>query len=727
MLVLDLARLEPGRSAVRAPAEWTSVDPARGRIGGWGGSALSAAWLEEAAAEGASEPPLVLAIGECVRRGLPTAARASVASRGASSGRLAEGQIGGDLALRLTGVADAVVLRGRARRAGSVVVLGADGVVELVVLPELRSASPAVIEREVAARFGDCAVLRAGPAAHCGVPFATLVAGGEHPSHVGRGGLGAWFARAGLVALVVRADPLPASTGERGAGHAALLRALASSPRLRARGEGGTFELWQAFQARGELTSRNYTEGVSPEVAGRLWQESRASGRERKGCRGCPTPCGWVFERSGGAPLQGAHFGASWALGPNLGLERFDDALRLLALCDELGVDAKESGAVLALRARAGERGLDRAAPRYGEVSEFEDALHELGRESSGDRRTDARRGALGAEALAEALGLADELASASGQAAREGSDLAAVLGQCTSANGADPMRSFPFSTADGLDRDRIEHLLAGIPLPAGAEDPLDPRGKGRLVWWHENLVAAIDASGFCAFSAGGLLADGVCELDELAEWIAPAALSAESDPLGEAWRARSPGERLLAAGASIALLRRRLNGRYGADADLRPRFARERLDRPGMLDEYRRARGLDGVGVPRPEALELLATPALLDLGARALSAEDEPIGAGMTAMAGPRERAPGIVRLVGLGPLGERLGGEIALEFLLPASVADVVRAVADEHPAAAPFLSRDDRPIVAVYRGGTRLDSRALVSDGERLELAVAISGG
>ncbi len=704
VLRVDLDALARGATPRVGP--YVSADPVSDRIASWGGSALCAVLLDEAASETATAP-LVLAAGECVRRGLPTAARASVGSRGALSGSLAEGQVGGDLALRLASIADAVIVTGRAGGETTALVLDAEGSARLVELGCDPDADPEAVRRAVVERCGPCAVLRTGPAGRAGVPFATLVAGDEHPSHVGRGGLGVSLTEHGLVALAVTASPddlVPDTDAQE------LVQLLASSPRLRARGEGGTFELWQAFQARGDLTARNYSEPVTADAADALWRETREAGRERVGCRGCPTPCGWVFERSGGA-RQGAHFGASWALGPNLGLERFDDSLHLLGICDTLGLDAKEAGAVLALRARAAELGRGARGPRYGDLASLEDALREI-------PRAGIAEGARGALRLARELGLEHELATASGQAAREESDLASVLGQCTSANGSDPMRSFAFSTADGLDRERIGDLLAGVPLPEGIEDPHDPRGKGRLVWWHENLVAAIDATGFCAFSAGGLLADGACDLDGLAEWIAPRGL------LGAEWEGRGPGERLLAAGASIALLRRRLNARWRGAEEL-PAWARDRLLLPGMLDEYRGARGVGPDGLPTAEALALLGTPALLELGLGSISSPPSRV---RRRPAGERgERSPGTVGVRGTGPLSARLRGAEALELMLPAAVRDVLSELARARPSACDSLLRDGRPLVAVHRDGARLGPDVLVRDGDELVLVVAISGG
>ena len=90
ILRLDLGDLEPPGRRARPAEPWRGTDPAVDRIGTWSGSALALSILYECELAGAS-PPFVLAVGECVRRGLSTAARTSVVSRAPLTGRLADG------------------------------------------------------------------------------------------------------------------------------------------------------------------------------------------------------------------------------------------------------------------------------------------------------------------------------------------------------------------------------------------------------------------------------------------------------------------------------------------------------------------------------------------------------------------------------------------------------------------------------------------------------------
>lgn len=691
---LDLTGAQPGTLRVRA-RDWASEDASLERLGALSGPALAAALLTERARRDTAAPtPLVISVGECVRKGLATAARASITSRAPLTGLLSEGQVGSDLARRLAAVADALVLSGRCDVAGAVLHIGEGGAFELASLPEIVGLSGARKHAVLESRFGPCASLSIGPAGERELPCACLSAcsssavGGGPPHFVGRGGLGAVLGRIGLCAICVSAKAPPS---QRSSG---LTEVLLASPRLSSRSRGGTLELASAFAARGDLRERNYAEPAGDAAVLAFARDVESARSEQHGCHGCPTPCGWVFERPHGL-AQGARFGASYALGFNLGLERFEDSLALLAACDDAGLDAKEIGAGLALLCAARER--DGGAKAWGErdtlLAWIAQAVEGEGEGASLGR---------GAAYVAHSLDLEHDAHTSKGAAARPESNLAARLGQCVSARGADPMRAFPFLAADGSGRERLERVLAPLELPPGAENPLDPAGKGRIVWWHENLAAALDLTGFCAFSAGGLLSDGVCELDRLALWIAPDALSSEPGFDSAA------AARLLAAGEDLVRAQRALNRAWGATEDHdRPEWARAWLDLPGMLDEYRalREHGANAFRSSNPRGEDREVLPRAAD----------------------PSATRFGRVRICSSGLLAQQLGAERELRLALPAALADVLAHVRNGGSAPANLLARDGGILPAVYRAGRKLAADELVRDGDRLDLVLVVSGG
>lgn len=687
---LELDRLETDRTvpwATFARSESEVPEPLR-RLARAGGEASALVELAR------RDDAFVLAIGDAVRRGVPTASRATVVARAPLSGLVADGQVGSDVARRLASVADTLVLLGRAR--ANVLVLGAEGV-RLVDVPELATREPRDAHALVEARLGPCATLSVGRAGERGVRIANLAAcssgtGSAALAHyVGRGGLGAAFAAHGLKLVAVAAPAIETMVQPE------LVRWLLASPRLAARAAGGTLELSDSYAARGDLFARGGTLALEREAAREFGREIEARARAQHGCRGCPTPCGLVLEGARGEK-RSVRFSAGHALGLNLGLERAEDALRLLAACDAAGLDAKELGAALALAALAREAGLAADLPRFGDVDGFVELVA-----STADARGLGELLGRGSAAVAERFGF--EARVARGQTVRREQSRASLLGQCVAARGPEPMRTFPFLATDASSRTRLERLIAPLELPHGAEDPESFVGKGRLVWWHENLSAALDATGFCAFSAGALLVDGTVTLDELSAAILPRAFRSDRDePLG--WR-------LLELGARVVELARALERRFGAPDDVdRPAFARDELARPGMLDEYRMLRE----GEPEATAFERA--------GRFQHRGEQPPAERAVGVDAALRTR--GVVSVVTGGVLAASYGRERELSLDLPCEVAHVLAVLAASTPGGAPLFA-GGLPIPAVFRAGRRLEPNSRVAHGDRLDLVLAISGG
>jgi len=660
--------------------EGTIAEPAE--LASIGGAGLAALLL---AAEPADAPALCIAVGSAVRRGLPTAARATVAGRSPLHGGLAEGQVGGSLGRRLARTCDALLLRGRAPTdvgVDGLLVIDERGAARFERDPALRGLAPDAAHARLRERFGDVATLRVGPAAERGARTASLASGDAHASFTGRGGLGAALAALGLKAVVVRGAEVSAAGGEDlvepsavEPGLADLARALAQSPRLQARAADGTFELAPARAARGEIDA---------DAAERIYAGARGAARERVGCAGCPTPCGWSFDRAGsapsgpspgpspgpgaGAPGVPARFGKVWALGPPLGLAGFDDALALAQACDRVGVDAKETGA--ALRVLAGARGA------LGDVERMLRWIDELGAgDGEGALLGDGRDGA------ARALGVAGDDDDLRGEPGR---GVAARLGARVAASGADPMRTFPFLLEAGPGR-----LLAltGLDLPPGAEDPNDPAGKGRIVWWHERLVAALDATGFCAFSAAGLLADGELDLDGLAR-----ALGAED------------GAALIRVGDGVVAARRALAERWGVPSSA------ETSAPPELVEALAEYRAFDAARYAAERRRARTSTPPTPASSARVDEQRGTP-GAGSA-------------RLRPKGALSRALGPEIEVALARPRTWRDVLDGLPDAQRAA---LVRRGQPIAGAYRDGRRLGLETLVRPGDVVDLVVAIAGG
>jgi len=653
-------------------SEWPELEV----IAEAGGSAL--AWaLQADAHRSGTDAPFVLAVGGAVKRGVPTAARVSVSGRGAHTGRVAEGAVGGSFGRRLASVADALVLRGRVSGPGGVLVLDSSGDVSVRRYEEVETLSDWLAL--LAERHPDGAHLAVGPAAWRGVSYANLAVGEDPPSFVGRGGLGGTLAGMGLWAVVVEAPEVaPGGDSLR------LTSQLKRSPRLRERGAGGSLE--RAHELRYQAADERTVEGARA-----LANVGADAGVALRGCSGCPTPCGWVFETHDRV-RQGGRFNALDSLGASLGLRDPADALELLAACDEVGVDAKEAGAALEVWVRARREGKVTDGPRDGALEDLTKEVRALGV----DRSAGLSVGALG---LAERFAL--EAQTARGEAARPRHGVGGVLALLVAGRGAEPMRTFAFLLEGGVPRERAQALLHPLTVTARGLDPADQAEKGRLVWWHENFVAGVDATGFCAFSAAGVIADGVMDLGALAAQLLE--LQEES----------AAAESLLSVGASVTLLALEVTG-GASSAELRARGMGE------SWDEYRSLRGLDEEGRVLPEVAEMLGSAGVLRYE-EAARVEDE--------RSHPRDAkaTEGCLKVSAGGELGRALGGAVELSLRLPASLAEALEVLTEDRRGVRELLFVGGVPIASGWRDGERVDLDDLLEDGDHIDLVLAVGGG
>lgn len=653
-------------------SDWPELE----RVASWSGSALAWALQADAARSGLSAP-FVMAVGDAVRRGVPTAARLSVCGYGAHAGQIREGSVGGSLGRRLASVADALVLRGRSSKPAQILVVEDGGAVRwrdqaagdclADVLEELERAHP------------DSGKIAVGPAALRGVSYANLAVGEDPPSFVGRGGLGSTLAAMGVQGVVVEAAEVNSS--EELDEWSALLK---SSPRLRERGAGGSFE--RAYEA--SLGAQADVEG---EAADALLAEGVSKRVGLRGCAGCPTPCGWVFESPSGE-RHGARFNAVDSLGAALGLLDPEDTRQVLAACDQAGVDAKEAGAAMSVLARARALDLCEGGPRLGEVEDFIDALADLSRGAGAGWALNE-----GARALAARFGL--EVPLAQGEAVRPRHGLGGALAAAVAARGAEPMRSFTFLLEGGVPRQRAERILSPLGLTGRGLDLADPSEKGRLVWWHENFVAGLDSTGFCAFSAAGVLADGVIEIEDLAARL-----------LGRD-AGGSPADELLARGASLCLLAHELTGGLSAPLD-------SSLAAP--WEEYRTLRGLDEGGRVSAIALDKIGSHEVLRCGVVEVRKD-------ASRLREVSARAEGVVTFSGSGGIKRALGGPVELALPLPATLDQALHALSERCPGVQELIFVGDEAIVTAWRGAGRVDLDEYLEDGDELDLILAVGGG
>ena len=617
------------------------------------------------------EPAFAISVGEAVRRGLPTASRATISGRAPLRRGLVEAPFGGQFARAFAASTDLLLVFGQGRDRRAVISLDRQGEVLLGPAPFGEDASAPA--RAAALPKGQHALL-VGPAAESGLPFANLGSwsapqpGGEHlaPSLVGRGGLGTTVCSAGVVAITVASAPDQAAEPTSGA---ALRSVLEASPRLIARAKGGTLEL-------GDVR------GVDPTSPGGSAPDAGTLRAKKHGCEGCPTPCGWQFqlpttrERAG----VGGRFAALQGfLGTGDPAESMGRAMAALQACNELGMDARSAALLVGEHVAA--RGASDGESAADLVAEFLKAGSPL------------RQRAL-------AMGPGADVEPA--EALMPG-DLAGRVGVALAARGPEPLRSLSVLglTASGASQEEEQERLArDLRLVGLGRD--EDFNAGVIAHWQECFSAALDLTGFCAFSGSALIADGLLTLDQLSE-----ALSLEMH-----------GPKWLGVGGALIALHVELNDHRAATPPSLPAAAVR-----GYVETRHRGWESAPVSLPGQTKSGRVSGAAVLADGSPITVRASGALALRLTSYPGAS-----FVRDEAVGQRFLRLEVSATDETGSAHSVGSALGEIARLVPRARPWLLRaDGAPLPAVLIAGRAVPGGRPVGPGDDLELLLVIPGG
>ena len=596
-------------------------------------------------------PIFAISVGPCVVRGVPTAARATITARVPLRRGVMEAQFGGPFAAAFARRLDLVLVYGRAE----------DDCVLRIDESGVHVDRYADVATSVARRASELAsahpgvhhVLTTGPAADAGIPFANLAQfDGDQLDASLRGGASldttpSYVGRGGL-GRTVRATGVVAVT-------------VAGVPKDSADPVPPEAEDMRAWLRRSpRLIARSV--GGTLELA-----EERGVPAEslpspdpstRHGCSGCPTPCGWSFDVSTTVYPAGesTHVAARFsALQPFF---ESGDVVQHVAVCNAIGVDARTAARVL--ECVSGTQGLESPS-----------VLLEAG------SRANER-------ALSWTCDDEYEVNAGGSQ-----EDLASRVGSLLAARGPEPMRSL---------------ALFG---PRAAT----PEEHGTLAYWNTCFAAAIDLSGFCAFSAAGLIADDVVSLAELAVEIAPPAGWPGAEEVGPALAMMRTGEAHAARHLRMGGGGRVISSPGGID--------RASVDSDGRVDREVARAGAAYVAAMRSGVTETPPRPA--PAGKRGAPTRTVPSDSEISI----------VVRAS--GPLARRIGcdtatGELSLELPGGSTVQSLLEHLAVRAPRARPWLlTPGGRAVPVVTCDGVALtDSDSLEPD-STIDLVLVVAGG
>jgi len=315
---------------------------------------------------------LVIAPGLLGDTLVTTTGKFSVGGKSPLTYGVKESDVGGEAGKKLARLGiKALVLEDIPQKLGTRVLSVSARGVNLLDAPELRGKPVSDTIGALRSRFGrEVGILCIGPAGEMKLGasgVAVTDARDIQVRYAARGGLGAVMGSKGIKAIVVDdgdAEP-SAAFDEASLGEAskALVQAILEDPKTENRHRFGTPAILMVANELGLLPTRNFTAGQfdkAEEIAGErvreLIEARGGEGRSGTPCvRGCVISCSNVFpDPSGRKTVASIQYENIVLLGPNCGIGDLDAIAELNHLCNEVGVDAIETGASIGVAMEAG-------------------------------------------------------------------------------------------------------------------------------------------------------------------------------------------------------------------------------------------------------------------------------------------------------------------------------------------------------------------------------------
>jgi len=284
-----------------------------------------------------------------------------------------ESDVGGEAGKKIARLGiKALLLEDIPEKAGTKVLTITAKELTLSNVPELRGKHVSETIQFLRKQFGhEVGIICIGPAGEMkmtGAGVAVSDANDIQVRYAARGGLGAVMGSKGIKAIVV--DDSDAVSPHVFFDEAllreaskTLAQAILEDPKTENRHKLGTPAILMVANELGLLPTRNFSAGQfekAEEIAGERVAEVIAArggeGRSGTPClRGCVISCSNIFpDPSGKKTVASIQYENITLLGPNCGIGDLDDIAELNHLCNEVGVDAIETGAALGVAMEAG-------------------------------------------------------------------------------------------------------------------------------------------------------------------------------------------------------------------------------------------------------------------------------------------------------------------------------------------------------------------------------------
>jgi aldehyde:ferredoxin oxidoreductase len=314
----------------------------------------------------------ILAAGLLGDTNVTTAGRYSAGGKSPLTGGVKEASVGGSAGRQMARLGfRAVVLEDVPDGPQTNILVVSKEKAEIITASEYKNLAVRASLHLLRDQFGeDAGVICVGPAGEmmmAGAGVATTDKTGVQIRFAGRGGMGAVMGSKGIKAIVFDdTGASPAEFYDRKALNTAnkkLVQLLIDDPKTENRHNFGTPAVLALCNSLGILPTRNFSRGqfeevdaISGETIAELIDKRGGEGRKGQPCiQGCVIQCSNVFPNpEGKATVASLQYENIALLGSNCGISDIDEIAELNNLCNEVGLDAIETGAAIGVAMEAG-------------------------------------------------------------------------------------------------------------------------------------------------------------------------------------------------------------------------------------------------------------------------------------------------------------------------------------------------------------------------------------
>ena len=315
---------------------------------------------------------LIIASGLLGDTFVTTTGKFSVGGKSPLTHGVKESDVGGEAGKKIARLGiKAVVLEDIPEKAVTKVLTITANQLTLSEFPELKgkqvSETIQVLRKQFGSKVGIICIGPAGEMKMAGAGVAVSDVNDIQIRYAARGGLGAVMGSKGIKAVVVDdANVVPPHVFDEALLREAsktLAQAIMEDPKTENRHKLGTPAILLVANEIGILPTRNFSAGQfekAEEIAGErvaeVIAERGGEGRSGTPCvRGCVIQCCNIFPNpSGKKTVASIQYENIALLGPNCGIGDLDDIAELNDLCNQVGVDAIETGAAIGVAMEAG-------------------------------------------------------------------------------------------------------------------------------------------------------------------------------------------------------------------------------------------------------------------------------------------------------------------------------------------------------------------------------------